>query len=92
MVQVKLGKAVLKAAEINEVDVKCFVDRKESLWDNQIGNINIVSLEKALEDFPNTSIVVGSFEFLEQIEGTIAKALRAKPKNRVFSVKNLIEE
>ena len=86
------GKALLKAAEINEVDVKCFVDRKESLWDNQIGNIKIVSLEKALEDFPNTSIVVGSFEFLEQIEGTIAKALRERNlKNRVFSVKNLEE-
>ena len=54
--------------------------------------IKIVSLEKALEDFPNTSIVVGSFEFLEQIEGTIAKALRERNlKNRVFSVKNLEE-
>ena len=59
---------------------------------DQIGNIKIISLEKALEDFPNTSIVVGSFEFLEQIEDSIAKALRERNlKNRVFSVKNLEE-
>lgn len=87
----EVGKSARKAAEITQIEVKCFVDRKESLWGNQIENINIVSLAKALEDFPNTSVLVGSFEFLEQIEETISEALQERNlTSRVFSVKNLI--
>jgi len=88
----EVGKSARKAAEINQIEVKCFVDRKESLWGNLLENINIISLAKALEDFPNTPVAVGSFEFLQQIEETITYELRERNlKNRVFSVKDLVE-
>ena len=86
----EVGKSARKAAEINQIEVNCFVDRKESLWGTQLEEITICSLEKALDGFLETPFVIGSFEFLEQIEGNIAETLAKRHlNNRVFSVKDL---
>ena len=83
-----VGKSAKRAADINQLEPKCFVDRKESLWGNRIENINVVPLPKALEDFPETPVIVGSFEFSKQIEDTITEKLRERNlKNRIFQLK-----
>ena len=84
------GKALYKAAEINEVRVGCFVDRKESLWGEYVESAQVLSLETALEEFNKIPLVIGSFEFLEQIENSIrskAKELNLDPI--IFSTKDL---
>ena len=86
------GKAVRQAAEINDMKVTCFVDRKESLWGTKIESIKVLSLGQALEKSPNIPIVIGSFEFLDQIEAKLTEVLSTNSlTNRIFSVKNLIE-
>jgi hypothetical protein len=65
------GKSMLTAATINNISVECFVDRKESLWGKYIENTMIYSLVKALQKFESCPIVIGSFQFLKQIEDTI---------------------
>ena len=65
------GKSMLTAATINNISVECFVDRKESLWGKYIENTMIYSLVKALQKFESCPIVIGSFQFLKQIEETI---------------------
>lgn len=65
------GKSMLTAATINNISVECFVDRKESLWGKYIENTMIYSLVKALQKFGSCPIVIGSFQFLKQIEDTI---------------------
>ena len=62
---------MLTAATINNISVECFVDRKESLWGKYIENTMIYSLVKALQKFGSCPIVIGSFQFLKQIEDTI---------------------
>ena len=65
------GKSMLTAATINKIKVECFVDRKESLWGKYIENTMIYSLVDALQKFGSCPIVIGSFQFLKQIEDTI---------------------
>ena len=65
------GKSMLTAATINNINVECFVDRKESLWGKYIENTMIYSLFDALQKFGSSPVVIGSFQFLKQIEETI---------------------
>ena len=65
------GKSMLTAATINKINVECFVDRKESLWGKYIENTMIYSLVDALQTFGSIPVVIGSFQFLKQIEDTI---------------------
>ena len=62
---------MLTASKINDINVECFVDRKESLWGKYIENTMIYSLVDALQKFGSCPIVIGSFQFLKQIEDTI---------------------
>ena len=65
------GKSMLTASTIHDINVECFVDRKESLWGKYIENIMIYSLVDALQKFGPIPVVIGSFQFLKQIEDTI---------------------
>jgi len=66
------------------------VDRKKSLWGTNIEEIKVFSLEKALDKYPMVPILIGSFEFLDQIESTIKDMLTKKQlTNRIFSTKDL---
>ena len=84
------GKALYKAAEINELKVGCFVDRKDSLWGEYVESAQVLSLETALVEFDKIPFVIGSFEFLEQIENSIrSKAKELKLDPMIFSTKDL---
>jgi len=86
----EVGKALYKAAEINEVKVGCFVDRKESLWGEYVESAQVLSLETALDEFDKIPFVIGSFEFLDQIENSIrSKAKELKIDPTIFSTKDL---
>ena len=65
------GKSMLTASTIHDIDVECFVDRKESLWGKYIENTIVYSLVDALQTFGPIPVVIGSFQFLKQIEDTI---------------------
>ena len=84
------GKALYKAAEINEVKVGCFVDRKKSLWGEYVESAQVFSLETALDEFDKIPFVIGSFEFLDQIENSIrSKAKELKLDPLIFSTRDL---
>ena len=84
------GKALYKAAEINEIKVGCFVDRKESLWGEYVESAQVFSLETALDEFDKIPFVIGSFEFLDQIENSIrSKAKELKLDPLIFSTRDL---
>ena len=86
----EVGKALHKAAGINDVQVECIIDRKESLWGNFISDTEILSLHTSIGKFLDIPFVVGSFEFIEQIEYSIitkAKELNLNPI--IFSIKDL---
>lgn len=86
----EVGKAAKKAADMNNINVECFIDRNESLWGSQIENIPVLSISQALEKFVDTALVIGSFGFLKQIKSIITKELREKKlNNRFFSVENI---
>lgn len=86
----EVGKAAIKAAKINSLTIECLVDRKKSLWGTNIEEIKVFSLEKALDKYPMVPILIGSFEFLDQIESTIKDMLTKKQlTNRIFSTKDL---
>jgi len=86
----EVGKAAVKAAKINSLTIECLVDRKKSLWGTYIEEIQVCSLEKALDKYPKVPILIGSFEFLDQIESTIKNMLTKKHlTNRIFSTKDL---
>jgi predicted HAD superfamily hydrolase len=84
------GKALYKAAKINEVKAGCFVDRKESLWGEYVESAQVLSLETALDEFDKIPFVIGSFEFLDQIENSIrTKAKELEHNPIIFSTKDL---
>ncbi len=86
----EVGKAAVKAAQINSLRVECFVDRKKSLWGTDIEGTLVYSLDTALDKYPKVPILIGSFEFLDQIEPTIKDMLTEKQlTNRIFSAKDL---
>jgi predicted HAD superfamily hydrolase len=86
----ELGKAAVKAAKINSLTVECFVDRKKSLWGTDIEGTLVYSLATALDKYPEVPLLIGSFEFLDQIESTIKDMLAKKHlTNRIFSTKDL---
>ena len=84
------GRSLLMAAQINNLKVECFVDRKESLWGEYVESAQVLSLETALDEFDEIPFVIGSFEFLEQIENSIrSKAKELKLDPMIFSTKDL---
>ncbi|MFL2938569.1 MAG: HAD family hydrolase [Opitutales bacterium] len=84
------GKALYKAAEINEVKIGCFVDRKESLWGEYVESAQVLSLDTAFSEFDKIPFVIGSFEFLEQIENSIrSKTKELEHDPIIFSTKDL---
>ena len=86
----EVGKAAGKAAKINSLKVACFVDRKKSLWGTGIEGTIVYSLVTALDKYPKVPILIGSFEFLDQIESTIKDMLAEKNlTNQIFSTKDL---
>jgi len=86
----EVGKAAVKAAKINSLKVACFVDRKKSHWGTYIEEIQVFSLEKALDIYPKVPLLIGSFEFLDQIESTIKDMLAKKElTNQILSTKDL---
>ena len=71
-------KVAVKAAKINSLTVECFVDRKKSLWGTDIEGTLVYSLATALDKYPKVPLLIGSFEFLDQIESTIKDMLAKK--------------
>jgi len=65
------GRSLLTAAQINDLKVECFVDRKETLWGKHVESKMIYSLPEALRKFGSSPLVIGSFQFLKEIEDTI---------------------
>ena len=65
------GRSMLTAATINSIYVECFIDRKETLWGEYIENTVIHSLSDAVSKFRSIPVVIGSFQFLKQIEDNI---------------------
>jgi predicted HAD superfamily hydrolase len=83
------GKSMLTAATINNIYVECFVDRKESLWGKYIENTMIYSLVGALQKFGPIPVVIGSFQFLKQIEDSINLTCEKLSLHiEVFSIKD----
>lgn len=81
------GKSLLKAAKINEIQVKCFVDQKKSIWGSFIEGIEIHSINDALAHYENVSFVVGSFEFSNQIYNFIKSTLNdLNLENKIFKL------
>ncbi|MFL2913063.1 MAG: hypothetical protein ACJZ64_00315 [Opitutales bacterium] len=86
----EVGEATYKASEINSIDVLCVIDRKQSLWGSHLQNTKICSLNTALSEFPEIPIVIGSFEFLAQIQSTIQDSLtKLNLSNKIYSIKDL---
>lgn len=84
------GKSMLTASTINDINVECFVDRKESLWGKYIENTMIYSLVDALQKFGSCPIVIGSFQFLKQIEDTINLTCEKLSLNiEVYSIRDI---
>lgn len=87
------GKSLILKAKKLSISVKCFVDQNKSLWGLKLEDVEILSLEDAINNFIGTPIVIASFEFFKQIEFTITDKLQELDHNvKIFSVNNLIDE
>jgi len=84
------GRSLLTAAQINNLKVECFVDRKETLWGKQVESKMVYSLPEALRKFRSTPIVIGSFHFLRQIQQAIERTcMELSLETEYFSINDL---
>ena len=83
------GRSLL-TAQINNLKVECFVDRKETLWGKHVESKMVYSLPEALRKFRSTPIVIGSFHFLRQIQQAIERTcMELSLETEYFSINDL---
>lgn len=75
-----VGVEVLRYCRIYGIEVKYFVDRKESLWKTKIEDIEIISIKDAVTKRID-NIIIGSFAFTAEIQDTIKINYEDKPIN-----------
>jgi predicted O-methyltransferase YrrM len=69
-----IGEAVVELARERNLPCTCLVDRDASLWGSQIAGLTVVSLQDAVAA-GNTSFLIASRAFLEEITETLVAAV-----------------
>lgn len=73
------GDALLKVAQMNNIQVNYIVDRKEALWGKQIGEVKVVSIDYVVKHSSTHVYGVGSFSFAKEIKSDILERYKNEP-------------
>ncbi|OEH86746.1 hypothetical protein BHU72_00270 [Desulfuribacillus stibiiarsenatis] len=68
----EVGQSIKKIAELYDIKVKYFVDRKQEIWGTYIDGIEVISLEQA-KDRLEDKFLIGSVAFITDIKMIIEK-------------------
>jgi len=80
------GKYLLRAAQLYGMNVKYFVDRKESLWGTYIEGIEVISLNQAVRSGIRT-YAIGSMAFIDEIRSNIEQIYSTvEEKPSIFTI------
>jgi predicted HAD superfamily hydrolase len=81
----EVGQAFIEVASLDGISVELVVDKKESLWGEEIKGVSIVSLEEAVEAGPHI-YAIASLSFAKEIKADIeARYLNKQVKAVIFT-------
>jgi len=73
----ELGREMVRTLKLMGIRIKCIVDKKSVLWDNQIEGVKICPVDSVIEpDMP--TIVVASCAFVQEIRDTVEQMCSQK--------------
>jgi hypothetical protein len=71
----EVGRTLVPIAKANRINIRCAIDRNPLLWGQRIEDVEIVSLQKAMEEEHHTYLIA-SFAFINEISQLIQSRFR----------------
>lgn len=73
----EVGRALIKVLELHNIKVEFIIDRKSSIWGTTINGVEVISLNKLLEErHTSESVIIASFSFIDEIRSEIQQKLK----------------